>query len=384
MLAISLSLTLSLAFSASARSWALGRLGYGWIPVAIWLFAVFITLRYHPRDLALHWRWWVATAVMVGITLGALSFFRTGHGVLNAASLGGYWGGALGGAAWYAGLIRLTITAGLTVLVIGPQLVVRSVREVLQAAGFSLYRVEEGFFWLMRCLTRGMRRCWLLLRFGLRRLRHVKVWHSRINRPSVNEILPAEVKPASLHPHSNIRPAAGWRGVNYGETMGADGIVSWALRMKSNDFQASNIQVTTELAEDLPLTQSDKPQILHALGAILTNSERAMWVHQGGGHLMVSTIRRGDALQITITDDGPGVPAGGLSDVIQPTGLSGESEGGRHLGLGQCRTLIVQLGGDLWVENRPGKGATFKIYLPYSDPTVRSSAPVARQSSFAD
>lgn len=166
--------------------------------------------------------------------------------------------------------------------------------------------------------------------------------------------------------------------------MGADGIVSWALRMKSNDFQASNIQVTTELAEDLPLTQSDKPQILHALGAILTNSERAMWVHQGGGHLMVSTIRRGDALQITITDDGPGVPAGGLSDVIQPTGLSGESEGGRHLGLGQCRTLIVQLGGDLWVENRPGKGATFKIYLPYSDPTVRSSAPVARQSSFAD
>ncbi|MCH8807959.1 MAG: efflux RND transporter permease subunit, partial [Planctomycetes bacterium] len=36
----------------------------------------------------------------------------------------------------------------------------------------------------------------------------------------------------------------------------------------------------------------------------------------------------------------------GLSDVVQPTIVSDESEGGRPLGLGQCRSLIVKLGGD--------------------------------------
>lgn len=164
----------------------------------------------------------------------------------------------------------------------------------------------------------------------------------------------------------------------------AHGIVSWALQMKSHDYQVSNIEVTTELLEDLPLTLVDKPQILHAIVAVLTNYEQAMWVHRGGGHLTVSSVRRGDALKITITDDGPGVPPRGLSDVIQPMSVSDESEGGRLLGLGQCRSLIVQLGGDLWVENRPGNGATFNIYFPLLDPTDRDSAPAEHQSSFAD
>jgi len=146
LIAIGLSLGLSLGFSSEARSWALGRLGYAWIPVSIWLFAALLTLRYHPWDLAAQWRWWVTTAVLVGITVGALSFFRAGHGVLSTASLGGYWGGALGGTAWFVGLIRLTIAAGLTVFVIGPQLVVRSLRQVLRIAGFSLYHMEEAFF----------------------------------------------------------------------------------------------------------------------------------------------------------------------------------------------------------------------------------------------
>ena len=56
----------------------------------------------------------------------------------------------------------------------------------------------------------------------------------------------------------------------------AHGIVSWALQMKSHDFQVSNIEVTTELLEDLPLTLVDKPQILHAIVAVLTNYEQAM------------------------------------------------------------------------------------------------------------
>ena len=59
LLAIGLSLSLGLALSSEARSWALGRLGYGWIPVSIWLFAALLTLRYYPWDLALHWRWWL-------------------------------------------------------------------------------------------------------------------------------------------------------------------------------------------------------------------------------------------------------------------------------------------------------------------------------------
>lgn len=384
LIAIGLPLILSLGFSSEARSWALGRLGYAWIPVSIWLFAALLTLRYHPGDLAPQWRWWVTTAVLVGITVGTLSFFQAGHGVLSTASLGGYWGGALGGTGWFVGLIRLTIAAGLTGLVIGPQLVARSLREVLRIAGLSLYHGEEGFFWFARFSTRTMHRWWLLVRSGLRRLRGVGGWRFWPNRRSLAETLRTGRNAVLSHLRAGMRPAVGRRSVISGEAMDAQGIVSRALQMKSNDFQVSNIQVTTELAEDLPLTLVDKPGILHAIVAVLTNSEQAMWVHRGGGHLVVSSVRRGDALRITVTDDGPGVPAGGLSDVIQPISVSDESEGGRRLGLGQCRSLIVKLGGDLWVENRPGNGAIFNIYFPILDPTCRDSAPTDRQSSFAE
>ena len=384
LLAIGLSLSLSLGLSSEARSWALGRLGYGWIPVSIWVFAALLTLRYHPWVLAIHWRWWLTTAVLVGITVGALSFFRSGDGVLSTASLGGYWGGDLSGTGWIVGLIRLAIAAGLTVIVIGPHLVARCLRMVLRIVGLSLYQIEEGLLWLARTLTRTLRRCWLLVRSGLRRLRGLDVWRFRLSRRPPAKILRTGGKLGPSHLHAGIPPAVGWPSALDGETMGAHGIVSWALRLKSNDFQVSNIQLTTKLSEDLPLTLDSKPQILHAIMAVLTSSEQAMWVHHGGGHLTVSSVRRGDALRITVTDDGPGIPASGLSDVIQSISVSDESEGGRPVGLGQCRSLIVKLGGEFWVENRPVNGTTFNIYFPLLDRADRDSAPTDRQPSVVD
>jgi sensor histidine kinase regulating citrate/malate metabolism len=128
----------------------------------------------------------------------------------------------------------------------------------------------------------------------------------------------------------------------------------------------------------------DKPQILHTIMALLTNSERAMWVHHGGGRLMVRSVRRGDELRITVTDDGPGIPSGGLTDVIPSNGVTDKPEGGRLMGLAQCRSMIVELGGDLRVENRLGNGATFNIFFPLLDAKPRDFAPSYRQSSFAD
>lgn len=384
LLAIGLSLSLGLALSSDARSWALGRLGYGWIPVSIWLFAALLTLRYYPWVLALHWRWWLTTAVLAAISVGALALFRPGDGALGTASLGGYWGAVLGGSGWTAGLIRLTIAAGLTFLVTGPHLVVRSFRIVLRIAGLSLYRMEEGFLWSARSFARTMGRCWLPIGSGLRRLGVVKTWRFGIGLRSLAKILRTRGKPTPSRSLSGMGPASGQRSAHYGETMGAQGILSWALRMKSNDFQTSNIKVTTEFLEDLPLALVDKPQILHTIMALLTNSERAMWVHHGGGRLMVRSVRRGDELRITVTDDGPGIPSGGLTDVIQSNGVTDKPEGGRLMGLAQCRSMIVELGGDLRVENRLGNGATFNIFFPLLDAKPRDFAPSYRQSSFAD
>jgi signal transduction histidine kinase len=39
-----------------------------------------------------------------------------------------------------------------------------------------------------------------------------------------------------------------------------------------------------------------------------------------------------------------------------------------ELGLGECKELIVKMGGDLWAESKEGKGSIFKFNIKSSIP----------------
>ncbi len=88
---------LGLGLFPAARQWTFEALGYGWIPVGLWLAAALATLRYHRRSLARRWRWWVAAAAVATTSIGALSLFHAGEGVFAEAGLSGRWGVAVGG-----------------------------------------------------------------------------------------------------------------------------------------------------------------------------------------------------------------------------------------------------------------------------------------------
>ena len=65
--AIGLGFGLGLGLSAGAREWSREALGYGWIPVAIWISAALATLRYNRHSVKAHWRWWVAAAALTAL-----------------------------------------------------------------------------------------------------------------------------------------------------------------------------------------------------------------------------------------------------------------------------------------------------------------------------
>ena len=89
---------LGFGLSPGGRSWALEALGFGLIPVGLWLAAALSALRYHRPSVRAHWRWWLVGAAVATTSIGALSLFHPGDGTMGEVSLGGRWGTAVGGA----------------------------------------------------------------------------------------------------------------------------------------------------------------------------------------------------------------------------------------------------------------------------------------------
>ena len=84
-------------WSPGSRGWFVESLGYGWIPVAVWL-GVAITAAVHYRSRIRNtWRWCVAAAALAAISIGVLSLFQTGSGTLAETGISGHWGQILGG-----------------------------------------------------------------------------------------------------------------------------------------------------------------------------------------------------------------------------------------------------------------------------------------------
>jgi PAS domain S-box-containing protein len=93
-----------------------------------------------------------------------------------------------------------------------------------------------------------------------------------------------------------------------------------------------------------------------------------------GGRITVDCGVSADTATLTVTDNGPGVPADRADDIFEPFVQLGRSLSSGHegagLGLAISRDLARNMGGDVTVETALGKGATFTMTLPRAAGTV--------------
>jgi two-component system osmolarity sensor histidine kinase EnvZ len=87
-----------------------------------------------------------------------------------------------------------------------------------------------------------------------------------------------------------------------------------------------------------------------------------------GGHVWVRAARRGDAVEVTIDDDGPGIPASQYEDVFKPFYRIDPSRnpatGGVGLGLSIARDVVHRHGGEISLEQSPYGGLRVRLGLP--------------------
>ena len=119
---------------------------------------------------------------------------------------------------------------------------------------------------------------------------------------------------------------------------------------------------------------ADAAQLRVALRAVCVNSLEAL--HQGG-NLIIEICRcdalesaaapSGQAVQILITDDGPGIPPEIREKIFDPFFSGREAGRGLGFGLSKCWRIVRLHGGRIDVHSIPGQGAAFTIALPAAD-----------------
>ncbi|MCA1988880.1 MAG: HAMP domain-containing histidine kinase, partial [Desulfarculus sp.] len=126
-----------------------------------------------------------------------------------------------------------------------------------------------------------------------------------------------------------------------------------------------------DLAPDLPALVTDPDLLIRALGNLTQNALEATR-DQGRVYLATSLDEQGRVV-FTVADDGPGIPDQERARVFDP--LYTTKEYGVGLGLPYCRDVVLLLGGELTVDERPGGGARFAIHLPTTPPDFRRQLP---------
>jgi nitrogen fixation negative regulator NifL len=125
-----------------------------------------------------------------------------------------------------------------------------------------------------------------------------------------------------------------------------------------NDFRP-----VIDLAPDLPPVRANRLQLQKVLVNLLHNSVDAMRDTPGlAATIRISTALRGDSVQVTVHDNGPGLDSETACHVFDPFFTT--KANGIGLGLAISRALIKAHGGQLWVDAENESGAMFHFSLP--------------------
>ena len=87
----------------------------------------------------------------------------------------------------------------------------------------------------------------------------------------------------------------------------------------------------------------------------------------GRGRLEVKSRLAKGNVRVTVTDDGPGIPAHVIDRVFDPFFTTKEVGTGTGLGLSICYGIVKEHRGNIWVKSRQGKGSTFTVELPLAE-----------------
>jgi len=144
----------------------------------------------------------------------------------------------------------------------------------------------------------------------------------------------------------------------------ANDLIEATLEMRAHPLDDSNITVTTQLDSALPSTMADAALLQQAFLNLIVNAETEMRLAHGRGNLLIMTEQISDMIQVSFTDDGPGIAPANLIHLFDPFFSTRGIGQGTGLGLSVCYGIVTEHNGRIDVRSQLGKGSVFTVQLP--------------------
>ena len=149
---------------------------------------------------------------------------------------------------------------------------------------------------------------------------------------------------------------------------------------------SENVEIVTRPAPKLGSVRADIGQIEQVILNLVINARDAM---PAGGTLTLETgnadldenyaqehagVRPGSYVMLAVSDTGIGMDSETQAHIFEPFFSTKEDGKGSGMGLATVYGVLQQSGGHIWVYSEPGRGSTFKLYLPRVEEAAETAA----------
>ena len=132
-------------------------------------------------------------------------------------------------------------------------------------------------------------------------------------------------------------------------------------------IEKSGLDVSRDVAPDLPEIESDRQKVKQILINLLSNALK--FTADGSVAIRARRTDDGEGVAVAVADTGVGISDEHQRTIFEAFGQTGTAVArteGTGLGLSICRRLATVLGGDIELESVEGEGSTFTLILPLS------------------
>jgi len=133
-----------------------------------------------------------------------------------------------------------------------------------------------------------------------------------------------------------------------------------AVKMVRRGPHFGYVEVVTHF-EALAFLRARKGEMDQVFVNLISNAAQAM---HGAGRLTLATAQEGPWIDVTIADNGPGIPASILPKIFDPFFTTKESGKGTGLGLSIVHKIVTKHNGTITVDSTDGKGTMFRLRFP--------------------
>ncbi len=150
------------------------------------------------------------------------------------------------------------------------------------------------------------------------------------------------------------------------EEFGLPDLVREVMDTYADTASKRHIELKAEPAAKELVVEADRTKLAIALGNLVRN---ALVFTDEGGHISVWCEALEGFAQVSVRDDGIGIPARDLPRVFerffQVESHLTRHHGGMGLGLSVAKAMIEMLGGRIWADSTEGKGSVFTFLIPF-------------------